>query len=238
MPNDFFAFKQFTINQSQCAMKVNTDGVLLGAWVIPNGSKKILDIGTGTGVIALMLAQKSEATITAIEIDKDSAQQADENFKSSKFYNQLNLINVSFQAYAKQTNEKFNLIVTNPPYFVDSLASIQPNKAIAKHNYALPFDELIDNVKLVLEVKGKFCVILPKNEAEQFRELAKQKGLYLSKLLRVKTKQESESEKRHLMQFEYRETEFSEAALVIEKEKRHEYTDEYINLTKDYYLHF
>lgn len=238
MSSSTFAFKQFVIQQDRCAMKVGTDAVLLGAWIIPNGSKKILDIGTGTGVIALMLAQKSQAKITAIDIDNSAIEQASINFKESKFASQLEAIHISLQDYVKSTPEKFDMIVTNPPYFVDSLKSSDTIRSTARHADILPYNELIDGVKKLLSDRGKFCLILPKNEALLFRELAEQKGLHLSKLLRVRTRLDKDTEKRHIMQFEYQPSEFSESTLVIEKDSRMSYTDEYKNLTKDYYIHF
>jgi tRNA1Val (adenine37-N6)-methyltransferase len=238
MPNDSFAFKQFIINQGNCAMKVSTDAVLLGAWVIPNGSKTILDIGTGTGVIALMLAQKSIAHILAIDVDKKSAEQAKNNVDESKFKNNITVTHQSFQSLTASYEQKFNLIVTNPPYFIDSLKSLGDGKNLAKHNDSLSFEDLLNGVKKMLDDKGKFCVILPKNEAKIFRELAQTKGLYLSKLLRVRTKPDKETEKRHLMQFEFRETEFSESTLIIEEIESRKYTEAYKEFTKEYYLNF
>ena len=123
-------------------MKVGTDAVLLGAWVFPNGSKNILDIGTGTGIISLMLAQKTSAEITAIEIDNSSAEQARENFNESKFNQQIHLAHISFQDFAKQGDKKYNLIVTNPPYFQQSLKSSDEHRSNARHaDNSLPFDE-------------------------------------------------------------------------------------------------
>lgn len=233
-----FAFKQFVIKQDKCAMKVSTDAVLLGAWVIPNGSLKILDIGTGTGVIALMLAQKSKAQIHAIDIDKTAFEQAKLNFEESIFKDHLSAEHNSLQTFSKNQSQKFDLVVTNPPYFVDSLKNSDSNRSNARHADILPYLELIEGVKAILSERGKFCLILPKNEAIQFRELAETKGLHLSKLLRVKTTVEKDEAKRHLMQFEFRASEFSESTLVIEKDERHSYTDEYKKLTQDYYLHF
>ncbi len=233
-----FAFKQFNIRQDKCAMKVGTDAVLLGAWVIPNGSKRILDIGTGTGIISLMLAQKSNASIVAIDIDKDSTEQAKVNVEESAFRGQVEVKHLSFQELAGTSHDKFNLIVTNPPYFIDSLKSSGDSRNIARHNDLLSFEDLLSGVKKLLDEKGKFCLILPKNEAIKFREMAQAKGLYLSKLLRVRTTLEKDSEKRHLMQFEFKESEFSESTLVIEGDSHRNYTDEYKALTKDYYIHF
>ncbi len=238
MPNDTFDFKKFSIKQDKCAMKVGTDAVLLGAWIIPNGSKNILDIGTGTGVISLMLAQKSSANILAVEIDKQSTEQAKLNVSQSNYFSQIQIENVSIQDLAKKSEKKFDLIVTNPPYFIDSYKSIESNRTIARHSDSLPFEELIDSVIKLLDVKGKFCLILPKNEAGIFRKMAEIKGLYLSKLLRIRTKPDKESEKRHLMQFEFKETEFSESTLVLEENESRNYTQAYKEFTKDYYLNF
>ena len=219
-------------------MRVSTDAVLLGAWVSPAGTKSILDIGTGTGVIALMLAQKSDALITAIDIDKDSTEQAARNVKESIFAGQVQVKHCSLQQLALNTENKFHLIVTNPPYFIDSLKNPKDNRTIARHTDTLSFDDLIACVKKLLDEKGKFCLILPKKEAQLFREKAEAKGLYLSKLLRIRTRMEKDSEKRHLMQFEFKQSEFSEATLVIEADSHRNYTQEYKNLTKDYYIHF
>lgn len=237
MSNASFAFKQFSIKQDRCAMKVSTDAVLLGAWITPNGSKRILDIGTGTGVIALMLAQKTPAEIVAIDIDKESTEQARLNVLESIFKN-IEVRNQSFQDLTKTSEQKFNLIVTNPPYFIDSLKSNNDTRSKARHADLLPFEDLIAGVKKLLDEKGKFCLILPKNEAGIFRVMAEQKGLYLSKLMRIRTKTDQDTEKRHLMQFEFKETEFSESTLIIEKEGSLNYTEEYRELTKDYYLNF
>lgn len=239
MSNASFAFKKFNVRQDKCAMKVGTDAVLLGAWVFPNGSRKILDIGTGTGIISLMLAQKSTASIIAIDIDKESTEQARVNVEESDFRNQVEVRHTSFQELVKNSDLKFDLIVTNPPYFIDSMKNqAESSRKIARHADLLPFEDLISGVKKMLSEKGKFCLILPKNEAAIFREMAKSKGLYLSKLLRIRTKAEKESEKRHLMQFEFKETEFSEATLILEENESRNYTTAYKEFTKDYYLNF
>jgi tRNA1Val (adenine37-N6)-methyltransferase len=238
MPNDFFEFKKFRIKQDRCAMRVSTDAVLLGAWVGAGGSRNILDIGTGTGVIALMLAQKSEAMITAIDIDRESSEQAAENVAHSPYAARIEVKHLAFQEYVRQGGEKFHLIVTNPPYFIDSLKTPAESRTLARHTDALSFDDLIGGVKKLLHEKGKFCLILPTNEAIIFRSKAESRGLYLSKLMRVRTTKEKNTEKRHLMQFEFKESEFSESTLVIEADSHRKYTDEYKALTKDYYIHF
>jgi len=239
MPNSSFVFKQFTIKQDKCAMKVGTDAVVLGAWIKPNGSKSILDIGTGTGIIALMLAQKSDALIEAIDIDELSVEQAKQNVSESPFADKIHIFHSSFQNFAlNHENKKYDLIVTNPPYFEQSLKSTLEQRSYARHADYLPFEELLSGVKKILSPKGKFCLILPTLEAEKFRVLAEKKGFSLSKLLRVKSKADKENAKRHVMQFEFVPTEFSEETLIIENTERHDYTEAYKQLTKDYYLNF
>jgi tRNA1Val (adenine37-N6)-methyltransferase len=238
MPNTAFAFKQFNVKQDKCAMKVGTDAVLLGSWIQPNGSTHILDIGTGTGVIALMLAQKTNASIIGIDIDVIATQQAQENVDESKFKNSITLFNTSFQDFVKSTALKFQLIVSNPPFFEQSLKSIDEKRSNARHADVLPFDDLLDGVIKVLAESGKFCLILPTLEAEKFRNMAQKKGLCLSKLLRVKSRVDKDTDKRHLMQFEFKPSEFSEETIAIEEDERHSYTQAYKELTKAYYLNF
>jgi len=211
---------------------------LLGSWVSVAGCKRVLDIGTGTGMIALMLAQKTPAYITALEIDHASFEQATENVSGSSYKNQINVVNKAFQEYWRASKEKFDLIVSNPPYFVDSLKSNDTTRSTARHADALPFNELIEGVNGILSEGGKFCVILPKKEAEFFCKLAEQKNLYLSKLLRVRNSPDKEEDKRHIMQFEFGKHHFTEDILHIRTGHPLEYSPEYKQLTMDYYMHF
>jgi tRNA1Val (adenine37-N6)-methyltransferase len=219
-------------------MKVGTDAVLLGAWVKPKKSAKILDIGTGTGIIALMLAQKSIAKITAIEINKESAEQARDNVAESDYNNKIDIKHISIQQYSLQCEDKFDLIITNPPYFIDAYKSKDKNRVIARHTDTLPFIDLLNSVKKLLYPKGKFCLILPLNEAYIFKEMAEAHGFYLTKLLRIKTKIESNEEKRHLMQFEFQYKQIKDSILIIEEKLSRNYTIDYKNFTKDYYIKF
>jgi tRNA1Val (adenine37-N6)-methyltransferase len=219
-------------------MKVGTDAVLLGAWIQPQTAQRILDIGTGTGILAIMLAQKSTALIDAIDIDVEALEQARENADFCKWRDRIQLTHASLQQFSKATTSRYDLIVSNPPYFIDSSKPPEEGRTLARHNDFLPFNELIEGVAKLLTPNGKFFVILPNKEAVILKELAEKQGLKLSKLLRVRTKQDKATEKRHIMQFEFNPTSFSEDSIVIEKEGRHEYTDEYKELTKDYYIHF
>ena len=238
MPNESFAFKQFTIKQDKCAMKVGTDAVLLGAWTQVRDEQHILDIGTGTGVIALMLAQKSNAKIAAIELDEKAVEQAKENVLSSPWSEQINIHHASLQDFAENTQEQYDISVSNPPYFQHSSKAFEEARSKARHSESLPFKELIKGINKLLKPKGKLFVIFPPTEGEEFREIAREYNLRLSQLTRVKSKINSEKERRMLMQFERDRKSFSENTIAIEKEDRHQYTDEYIALTKDYYLNF
>lgn len=238
MPQETFVFKQFTIHQDKCPMKVGTDAVLLGSWIQPGNAKYILDIGTGTGILAIMLAQKSTGTIDAIEIDVEAVEQAKQNAAFCKWRNRIHVIHTSLQQFSKDKAPCYDLIVSNPPYFKDSSKPPEEGRTLARHNDFLPFDELIDGVVKLLTPGGKFFVILPNKEAELLKDLAAKRGLRLSKLLRVRTKHDKTTEKRHIMQFEFQPEGFSETSIIIEKEGRHEYTDEYKALTKDYYINF
>jgi len=238
MPGSTFDFKQFSIKQDKCAMKVGTDAVLLGAWVTCGKAEYILDIGTGTGVIALMIAQKCDSFIEAIDIDAPAVQQAKENIASSKWSDRIIVRHKSLQDFAGSSHLKFDLIVSNPPFFTDSSKAAGSERTLARHTDLLSFGDLLKGVKKLLVSEGRFCLILPVNEAQLLREIAEPMGLYLSKLTRVRTREDKQTEKRWLMQFEPNPKSFSENSIVIEKDSRHNYTDEYKELTKDYYLQF
>jgi tRNA1Val (adenine37-N6)-methyltransferase len=240
MSNTRFAFKQFTIHQEKCAMKVGTDAVLLGAWAKTYGVRRIFDIGTGTGVIALMLAQRCGAHIDAIDIDEQTAEEAKENVQNSPWKDRVHIHHISLQDFVRMQEDKYELIVSNPPYFNDSLPATEASRTKARHTILLPFPDLIFAATKLLSKDGKFYVILPTKEGEQFREMAEAKGLHLRRLTRVKTTAEK-PEKRLLMQFGFTaKPQVSESSLIIEKDNLNaqHYTEEYVELTKDYYLYF
>jgi tRNA1Val (adenine37-N6)-methyltransferase len=237
MPNPFFVFKQFTINQDKCAMKVGTDAVLLGSWVNPSNAKTILDIGTGTGIIALMLAQRSGARIDAIDIDNNAFIQATENVNACNWKDRIHIHHISLQQFAPSIHHKYDLIVSNPPYFIDSSKASEESRTNARHTDHLPFDDLLKGVLHLLNPSGKFYIILPIKEGEFFREMAENNKLYLTKLTRVFTRADK-PEKRLLMRFEFIKRMFSEDSIIIEQDERHSYTAAYRELLKDYYMAF
>jgi tRNA1Val (adenine37-N6)-methyltransferase len=240
MSNNNFAFKQFTIRQEKCAMKVGTDAVLLGAWAKTYNVRRILDIGTGTGVIALMLAQRSGAQIDAIDIDEAAFQESKMNAAASPWSDRLHMHHISLQDFARMQEEKYDLIVSNPPYFIDSVPPTEESRTKARHTVLLPFTDLVDSAVRLLSKEGKLCVILPPREGEKFREQASAKGLHLTRITHVKTTPEK-VEKRWLMQFAFTpKAQISDSSLVIEKDNLNaqNYTEEYRELTKEYYLYF
>ncbi len=238
MPGQSFVFKKFTIFQHDSAHKVGTDAVLIGAWAQVEKAKSILDIGTGTGIIALMMAQKSQAHIDAIDIEQSSYKQACENVKHSSWQERINVHQISLQDYVKNCDKKFDIIITNPPYFVDSFKAPDEERSHARHNDTLSFVDLIEGVKKLLHPDGKFYIILPTKEAGDFKNMAEKKGLYLVKRMRVKTKLVNDTEKRHIMKFSFNKVLLQDQTMSIEKDVHHDYTEEYKLLTSDFYLHF
>jgi len=218
-------------------MKVGTDAVLLGSWVNASNAKTILDIGTGTGIIALMLAQKSGGHIDAIDIDTNAFIQATENVNDCNWKDRIHIHHISLQQFTKENDHKYDLIVSNPPYFVDSSKASEESRTNARHTDQLPFDELLNGVLKLLNPAGKFYVILPTKESEVFRDMAEEHKLFLTKITRVITRADK-PEKRLLMRFEFIRRTFSEDSITIEEDERHSYTEQYKELTKDYYLGF
>ena len=240
MSSPNFQFKQFTIQQERCAFKVGTDSVLLGSWVNPESTHHILDIGTGSGILALMMAQKSNALVMGIDIDEDAFHQASENANASKWRERIQIQHTSIQDFLASSLQplKFELIISNPPYFNSKAHATGTSKSIARNTEQLPFKELVKASLQLLSDEGKLCVVLPTPEAKLFRSIAENAGLVLSKLLRVQTKASENFEKRHLLQFEKTAFHYLEEILIIEENGHLNYTHQYRELTKDFYLAF
>lgn len=252
MPNDFFSFKRFTIHQDRCAMKVGTDGVLLGvlAPVIigennlsgaenPESQLKILDIGTGTGLVAIMLAQRchGRAVIVGVEIDRDAATQAQENADATDW--QIKIHNASVQSFTDNTNEKFDLIVSNPPYFINSLKAPEKSRNTARHTDTLSFEDLVISAEKLLADKGLFTVIIPYSSESDFIKIASANNLIADTIIRVIPKVGKDA-KRSVITFcrgnENSNCNINVTELVIETENRHCYSEEFKSLTADFYL--
>ena len=214
-------------------MKVGTDGIMLGAWANANSPQTILDVGTGTSLLALMMAQRyPQASVDALEIDEASALEAANNVQTSPFTNRVHVTHTSLQTFAQHTPNRYDLIISNPPFFNAGVA-----RNTARHTHALPHEDLILGVKKLLNKKGQFCLILPKKEGEGFIKLASNHNLYLAEKINVKPKPCKPIE-RLLLRFSKRNTDIPiENELIIEEEgEKRIYTKKYIELTKAFYL--
>ena len=235
MANPYFSFKQFTVYHDRCAMKVGIDGVLLGAWSNVENSKHILDIGTGTGLIALMLAQRSSSIIDAIEIDSDAVEQAIENIERSPWTNRIKVHEISLQSFAEITLQRYDLIVSNPPYFVNSMKTPSLIRTTARHTDTLTHEELISNAMTLLKPTGRICIILPVTEAALCKSFALSKKIYCTREVKVIPKPNSDV-KRILMEFSIQFKPVKLTELVIEANERHHYSDEFSELAREFYL--
>jgi tRNA1Val (adenine37-N6)-methyltransferase len=232
-----FQFKQFSLEQDRCAMKIGTDGVLLGAWTpIENNPFSILDIGTGTGVIALMLAQRSNAQqIDALEIDEEAYEQSVDNFENSPWSDRLFCFHAGLDEFVEEPEDEYDLIVSNPPFYTEDYKSNNEQRDLARFADAMPFEELIDAADLLLSENGIFAVIIPFKEEENFLAIAAALELYPLKITRVKGTPTTDI-KRSLLAFSRNESvNFPIDELIIET-SRHQYTAEYIAMTRDFYL--
>ncbi|EDP71207.1 putative RNA methyltransferase [Flavobacteriales bacterium ALC-1] len=234
--NTPFKFKQFAVNQDKCAMKIGTDSVLLGAWTsVKENPFSILDLGAGTGILSLMLAQRSSAqNIEAIEIDADAYEQCSENFENSPWADRLFCYHASLLEFVKEVEDKFDLIICNPPFYSEDYKTDNKARDLARFNDAMPFEHLIYATLNLLSDDGIFSVVIPYKEEEKLIELASKVGLHPNHILRVKGNPDSEI-KRSLLEFSFNKTRTDVSELIIET-ARHQYTEDYINLTKDFYL--
>jgi len=236
-----FSFKQFTIQQDHCAMKVGTDGVLLGAWTpVSHNPSSILDIGAGTGLLSLMLAQRSSAEqIDAVEIDDGAYEQCVENFEASNWNDRLFCYHASIEDFTDEMfeeGEEYDLIVSNPPFYSENYTSGDHKRDQARFQESLPFEELIECAQALLSDEGVFAVIIPYKEEARFTDLAASVNLFPFRITRMKGTPATEI-KRSLMAFSRSDQPADTDELVIEEE-RHAYTQAYKNLTKDFYLRF
>lgn len=238
-----FRFKQFEIQQDKCAMKIGTDGVLLGAWADVVQASSILDIGTGTGVLALMSAQRNpKALVHALEIDQNAFYQANDNIQNSPWRNRLTVLHQSVQVYAQCPEITFfDSIISNPPYFkIENNTLISDTaRRLARSTDALTFNILLDCVKTLLQPLGNFSVILPTQEGKEFMQLAKQRNFYVKKITEV-IPREGKTSNRLLIELVLYKTPIEEKTLTIRTaEKKNQcYTTEFKKLHKDFLLAF
>jgi len=228
-----FHFKQFSVSHSQCTMKVGTDAVLLGAWMpVHDNCKTILDIGCGCGVIALMLAQKTSAKVTGIDMDKKSVIEAQKNAENSPWKNRMLFIHDNLQHFVQKNFQKFDVIVSNPPFFENSLKSPLLIKNISKHNNHLSYEELVKSVDILLSNAGRFGLILPVDSAGKFEKLMLKVHLFTTKKTWIHPTS-AKNANRVLMMFEREQSVGKEDILSIRDQG---YTKNYYELMKEYLI--
>jgi tRNA1Val (adenine37-N6)-methyltransferase len=232
-----FSFKNFDVQQDKCAMKIGTDAVLLGAWCpIENRPNSILDIGAGTGILSLMLAQRSEAyQIDAIEIDENAYEQCVENFENSPWSDRLFCFHAGLDEFIEEPEDLYDIIISNPPFYSEDFKTNSSQRDLARFQDAMPFEELVEAADLLLSENGIFAVIIPYKEEESFMDLCAAVELFPVKVTRVKGSHNTPIV-RSMMAFKRYELSVLEADELVIEINRHEYTDDYINLTKDFYL--
>ncbi len=234
--NNWFQFKQFRIEQQKTAMKVGTDGVLLGAWVSVDDTSAILDVGTGTGLIALMLAQRCNSRIDAVEINANACAEADFNFCQSPWKERLKIIHSDFNTLSDKCLRGYDLIVCNPPYFINSLKTSDPQLAVAKHDITINFHQLIRGSIRILNKNGRLAVIIPSAGFEEFRETARLQGFYLRRQTNVITKTGKPAE-RVLLDFSLAPC-FPITAEIHIRSCDRQITEQFRELTCPYYLNY
>jgi tRNA1Val (adenine37-N6)-methyltransferase len=237
MPNSYFQFKQFRIQQDKCAMKVGTDGVLLGAWTNPDNARRILDVGTGTGLIAIMLAQRSDALIDALEIDNSAYLQAVENGNACPWSHRLQFIHSSFNDYIHGSDQVYDLIVSNPPYHRETTRSPHTGRDLARQSLNLSYSSIIESAAKLLSNNGRISIILPASEEASALRLASKHSLFCTRFTHVLPAPGKEFS-RSLLEFSFSFKPLTEDIILIEENGRHKYSQEYIRITRDYYLKF
>jgi tRNA1Val (adenine37-N6)-methyltransferase len=235
MANEYFQFKQFTVHQEHCAMKVGTDGTLLGAWAMASeGASHILDIGTGTGLIALMMAQRyPQAFVTAIDIDDGAVRQAKENASASPFADRISVVKADVLTF--EATEKYDSIVCNPPFFEDSLTCPDPQRTEARHTVSLGYRQLMETAFRLLMEDGRFSVIIPFDCRERLEGEAHLRGFFISRLCSVQTTP-SKAPKRYMIEFKkhpVNEIDTNNGILESSPQIR---SDWYRELTQDFYI--
>jgi tRNA1Val (adenine37-N6)-methyltransferase len=238
MANQYFRFKQFTIKQDKCAMKVGTDGVLLGAWASSACCKKVLDVGTGTGLIALMIAQRSLANIDALEIDAEAALQAEENIRNSPWRNRIKVKQGAFQEYAFFSQEKYDAIVCNPPYFISNLKSIDIKRNLARNSENLTLEDLVEYAVLIMGENARLAVIIPYELKNRYRRILNKNKLNISRETAIKPFSDKSPVRVLVEAANATGIPCVKAEISIKSKVNSRYTDEYIDLVREFYLIF
>ncbi|MBT3301341.1 MAG: methyltransferase [Bacteroidetes bacterium] len=234
---DYFHFKQFSLRQTSSAMKVGIDGILLAGWTNAIACQYILDVGTGTGLLALLLAQKSTAQIDAIEINKQAYLEASYNISESAWSSRLQLFHTSFQDYVKNCFQLYDLIISNPPFYNETIKSKQQARNMARNSESLELAEMLSCSKKMMHANSRLSFIYPYSREKEIKQSCSELGFNINRICFVKPKP-SKDYHRILLELSMVESETKESELIIEGEKHLDYSLEFKALTKDYYLNF
>ncbi len=237
-PDDIrpFHFKQFSLYHHKSSMKVGTDAILLGVWADVNSSETVLDIGSGCGIISLLIACRSNAIVDAVEIDFASFEESTENFKNSDFSDRLSVAQTNFIDYVKTCKREYDLIISNPPFFSNN--NFKPKdsqRKDARHTDALSFEKLCDGVSKILKAEGKFCVVIPRNERIKFLEVASLFNLHLQKQLSIHPKRNQAANRFNLQLGFDTPSEVQKENIYI-RENDLTFTLQFVSLLKKYYI--
>ena len=235
MPNTFFRFKQFVVQQDKCAMKVGTDGVLLGAWADVPSEGKVLDLGTGTGLVALMVAQRCGADVVAVDISGEACEQAAENVAESPWKDRIQVVHADAKLMGEDYAGMFDCIVSNPPYFKENVKCPGQLRNTARHTDELSFRQLSETSSLLLKEGGALSVVLPAGAAHEFIAEASAQRLLLSRQTWIHTKPGAQP-KRVLMTFVKGQSVSTEVVYMTIHEADHSFSEAYKSLTSDFYL--
>jgi tRNA1Val (adenine37-N6)-methyltransferase len=234
--NPWFRFKQFTVFHDKCAMKVGTDGVLLGAWASVENAADILDVGTGTGLIALMAAQRNPlAKVVAIDVDEQAVEQAKENAGNSLFSDRITVEHSAFRQFAGSTSKRFDLIISNPPYFSDSLLPPDKQRAGARHSVSLTLDDLLCFARKCLKSDGTLALILPYDKSDELKRLCEKHTFYTKRKTIVYPSPDTVP-KRLLTELTMLQTGHTETSSLVIENSRHQYSKDFAGLVSGFYL--
>ncbi|MBL6963265.1 MAG: methyltransferase [Bacteroidetes bacterium] len=232
-----FHFKEFSIKQKNSAMKVGIDGVLLGAWTKVSNCHKILDIGTGTGLLALMIAQQSPSLIDAVEMNELAFHEAKQNTKESKWHDRISIYHSSFQEFAKSTDATYDLIISNPPYHQETVKSGIESRIASRSSSFLELRELLYLSKKLMHKDSRMSFIYPYARFKEIQESCQVLGLYMNRVCFVKPNPNKDIH-RVLVELQLEKKKMTESRMIIENEEHLNYTEEFKELTKDFYLNF
>ena len=230
-----FRFKQFIVDDDRSTMRIGTDAILLGAWAEPGPAASILEIGTGSGVISLMLAQRSDAQIDAIDIDEESIKQAGSNFMQSSWSENIHPLPISIQDLVSTSKQKYDLIITNPPFFIDSLPSPDARKNLSRHTNNLSQEDLISGIIHLLNRNGLFLLILPTEESRKFSALAEAAELFIQRQMKVRPKA-GKTVNRILSEYGFKTCKAPFFEELVIRNEDNSFTREYIAFTDSYYF--